>query len=114
MEQMYKNDILEKAKKENKSGDEMYNYLYRRGAQHAMAVGLIVCCVGMIIDLIMNSTFTLLGCFMMIMQTSMQGTLYGFLASKSKKRGDLVCFILDAIALILFIIITIIKIIGLE
>ena len=114
MEQMDKKDILEKAKKENKSGDEMYNYLYRRGAQHAMAVGLIICCVGMIIDLIMNSTFTLLGCFMMIMQTSMQGTLYGFLAFKSKKRGDLVCFILDAIALILFIIITIIKMIGLE
>ena len=111
---MDKKDILEKAKKENKGADEMYNYLYRRGAQHAMAVGLIICCIGMVVDLIMNSTFTLLGCFMMIMQSSMQSTLYGFLAIKFKTKGDIVCFILNLVALVLFIIILIIKLIGLE
>ena len=42
MEQMDKKDILEKAKKENKSGDEMYSHFYRQGAQMAMAIGLIV------------------------------------------------------------------------
>ena len=111
---MDKKDILEKAKKENKGADEMYNYLYRRGAQHAMAVGLIICCIGMLVDLIMNSTFTLLGCFMMIMQSSMQSTLYGFLAIKFKTKGDIACFILNLVALVLFIIILIIKLIGLE
>ena len=111
---MDKKDVLEKAKKENKGVDEMYNYLYRRGAQHAMAVGMIICTIGMIVDLIVNSEFTLLGCFMMIMQSSMQAALYGFLAFKCKKRGDLVCFILDSIVVVLFIIVVIIKLVGLE
>ena len=111
---MDKKDILEKARKENKGVDEMYNHLYRRGAQHAMVVGLIVCVIGMIVDLIINSEFTLLGCFMMIMQSSMQATLYGFLAFKGKKRGDLVCFILDSIVIVLFIIVLIIKLLNLD
>jgi hypothetical protein len=113
MSEMDKKDILEKAQKENKGADEMYNYLYRRGAQLAMTVGLVICCIGMIVDLIMNSTFTLLGCFMMIMQLSMQSTLYGFLAIKTKTKGNIVCFVLDSIALILFIVVLIIKLIGL-
>ena len=111
---MDKKDILEMARKENKGVDEMYNHLYRRGAQHAMAVGLIVCGIGMIVDLIINSKFTLLGCFMMIMQSSMQATLYGFLAFKGKKRGDLVCFILNSVGLVLFIIVLIIKLLNLD
>ena len=110
---MDRKDILEKAKKENKGADEMDSYLYRRGAQIAMTVGLIICVIGMIVDLIMNSTFTLLGCFMTIMQLSMQSTLYGFLAIKTKTKGNIVCFVLDSIALILFIIVLIIKLIGL-
>ena len=110
---MDRKDILEKAKKENKGVDEMYNYLYRRGAQIAMTVGLIICVIGMIVDLIMNSTFTLLGCFMTIMQLSMQSALYGFLAIKTKTKGNIVCFVLDSIALILFIVVLIIKLIGL-
>ena len=114
MDNMEKNDILEKAKKENKGADEMYNYLYRRGAQIAMTVGLIICCIGMVVDLIMNSTFTLLGCFMMIMQLSMSVSLYGFLAIKCKTKGNIVCFVLDSVALILFVVILIIKLIGLE
>ena len=111
---MDKKDVLEKAKKENKGVDEMYNYLYRRGAQHAMAVGMIICTIGMIVDLIMNSTFTLLGCFMMIMQLSMQSTLYGFMAIKCKTKGDITCFILYLVALVLFIVILIIKLLCLE
>ena len=111
---MDKKDILEKARKETRGGDEMYNHLYRRGAQHAMAIGLIVCSIGMIIDLIINSKFTLLGCFMMIMQSSMQAALYGFLAFKCKKRGDLVCFILGSIGVVLFIIVLIIKLLNLD
>ena len=111
---MEKKDILEKAQKENKGADEMYNYLYRKGTQFAMTVGLGICCIGMIVDLIMNSTFTLLGCFMMIMQLSMQATLYGFVAIKCKAKGDIVCFILALVALVLFIVVLIIKLIGLE
>lgn len=114
MSEMDKKDVLEKAQKENKGADEMYNYLYRKGAQLAMTVGLVICCIGMIVDLIMNSTFTLLGCFMMIMQLSMQSTLYGFIAIKCKTKGDITCFILDLVALVLFIVILIIKLLGLE
>ena len=114
MAEMDKKDILEKAQKENKGADEMYNYLYRKGAQIAMTVGLAICCVGMIVDLIINSSFTLLGCFMMIMQLSMQGTLYGFLAIKIKTKGNITCFILNAVALVLFIVVTVIKLIGLS
>ena len=109
---MDKKDILEKARKENKGADEMDNYLYRKGSQIAMTVGLIICVIGMIVDLIMNSTFTLLGCFMTIMQLSMQSTLYGFLAIKTKTKRNIVCFVLDSIALILFIVVLIIKLIG--
>ena len=111
---MDKKDILEKAKKENKGVDEMYNYFHRKGTQLAMTVGMIICSIGMIVDLIVNSKFTLLGCFMMIMQSSMQAALYGFLAFKCKKRGDLVCFVLNSIGVVLFIIVVIIKLVGLE
>ena len=111
---MDKKDILEKAKKENKGVDEMYNYFYRKGTQRAMTVGMGICLIGMLVDLIVNGKFTLLGCFMMIMQSSMQAALYGFLAFKCKKRGDLVCFILDSIVVVLFIIVLIIKLVGLE
>lgn len=110
---MDKKDILEKAQKENKYGDEMYNYLYRKGAQIAMTVGLFICVIGMIVDLIINSRFTLLGYFMMITQLAMQTTLYGFLAIKYKRRGDIVCVVLDSVALVLFIICLIIYLVGL-
>ncbi len=110
---MNNKEILEKAKKENKYGDEMYNYLYRRGAQYAMVAGLIVCVIGMIVDLIINSGFTLLGYFMMTTQMAMQTTLYGFLAIKYRRRADIVCFVLYSVALILFIICLIIYLIGL-
>ena len=46
------------------------------------------------------------------MQLSMQATLYGFLAIKTKTKGNIVCFVLDSIALILFIVVLIIKLIG--
>ena len=52
--------------------------------------------------------------FMMIMQSSMQSTLYGFLAIKFKTKVDIACFILNLVVLVLFIIILIIKLIGLE
>ena len=68
----------------------------------------------LVVDLIMNSTFTLLGCFMMIMQLSMQSTLYGFIAIKCKTKGDIACFILNLVALVLFIVVLIIKLLGLE
>ena len=111
---MEKKDILEKAQKENKGADEMYNYIYRKGAQFAMTVGIVICCVGMIVDLIMNSSFTLLGCFMMTMQLAMQSSLHGFVAFKIKTKGSMACFILNSVALVLFIVVTVIKIIGLS
>jgi len=101
---MNNKDILEKAQKENKYADEMYNYLYRRGSQIAMTVGLVVCVLGMLVDLIINSRFTLLGYFMMITQLAMQATLYGFLAVKYKRRGEIICVILYSVALVLFVI----------
>ena len=111
---MDKKDILEKAQKENKYGDEMYNHLYRRGSQFAMTIGSIICVIGMIVDLIINSSFTLLGYFMMTTQLAMQTALYGFIAVKCKKRGDITCAILDSVALILFIICLIIHLLGLR
>lgn len=109
---MNNKDILEKAKKENKYGDEMYNYLYRKGAQIAMTAGLCICAIGMIVDLILNSSFTLLGYFMIITQLTMNSTLYGFIAIKYKKRRDIVCAVVDLISLILFIICLIIHLID--
>lgn len=109
---MDKKDILEKAKKENKGADERYNYLYRKGAQFAMGVGLVICCIGMIVDLIMNSKFTILGYFMTITQLAMQATLYIFIAIKNKERRDIICAVLDSIALALFIIAMILNLLG--
>ena len=111
---MDKKDILEKAKKENNGADEMYNYIYRRAAQIAMVVGLGICCIVMVVDLIMNlGVFSLLGRVMFIMQLAMQSTLYGFLAIKCKKGVDIACFVLDSVALLAFLISTIIYLVGL-
>ncbi len=110
---MDKKDVLEKAQKENKYGDEMYNHLYRKGAQIAMIVGLCICVIGIIVDLIINSRFTLLGYFMMITQLAMQTTLYGFLAIKNKRRGDIIGVVFASVALILFIICLIIYLVAL-
>ena len=110
---MDKKDILKKAQKENKYGDEMYNYLNRKGAQIAMAAGLLICTIGIIVDLIINSKLTLLGYFMVIMQLTMQSALYGFLAIKCKRRADIACVLLSSVALILFIICLIVYLLAL-
>ena len=109
---MDREDILEKAKKENKGADEMYNYLYRRGAQIAMTVGLIICVIAMIVDLILNSQFTLLGYFAFFIEAGMQFALQLFLAIKSKNAANKASAILFGIALIIWIVLTVTAIIG--
>lgn len=109
---MDKKGILEKAKKENKNADERYYYLHRRGTQLAMGVGLVICCIGTCVDLIINSKFTLLGYFMMITQMAMQGTLHVFLAIKNKQFGEIICAVFAIIALILFVICLILYLLG--
>ena len=110
---MDKKDVLEKAQKESKYGDEMYNYLCRRGSQIAMTVGLCMCLIGVIVDLILHASFTLLGYFMMITQLTMETVLYGFLAMKYKRRGDIICAVLYSVGLILFLICLVIHLVGL-
>lgn len=109
---MDKKDILEKAKKENKSGDEMYNYLYRRGAQIGMSIGLVVCCVAMIVDLILNSEFTLLGYFASLIEISMQFALQLFLAIKVKGKANIASSILFGVALVIWIVLIVTFILG--
>ena len=111
---MDKKDILEKAQKENKGADEMYNYIYFRGARLAMTIALAMCCIIAFIDMIIHSgSFTILGRAMFIVQLSMQSTLYGFLAIKCKRGTDIACFVLDILALIAFLISTIIYLLNL-
>lgn len=100
---MDKKDILEKAQKENKKGDEMYNYFYRRGAQFAMVAGLIVCVIGMLVDLVVNSRFTELGYFMAITQTAMNFALHLFTGVKSKDKTNIIIAVLNGIAMVAFI-----------
>ena len=109
---MDKNEILEKSKKENKGADEMYNYLYRRGAQIAMSIGLVVCCIAMIVDLILNSQFTLLGYFASLIEISMQFAMQLFLAIKIKSKANIVSSILFGIALVMWIVIIVMRLLG--
>ena len=109
---MDKNDILEKAKKENKGVDEMYDYFYRRGAQIAMGIGLVVCCIAMIVDVILNSEFTLLGYFASLIEISMQFALQVFLAIKTKSKANIASSILFGIALVIWIVLIITRILG--
>ena len=110
---MDKNDILEKAQKENKGGDEMYYYFYSQGAKAAMGIGLAICCIAMIVDLIVNFGFTLLGYFACLIEFGMQFTLHFVLAIKSKKKANIATAIFHGIVLVMWIVVTVIKIIGL-
>ena len=101
------------AQKEYRHTDEMYNHLYRRGSQLAMTVGLCICVIGLIVDLVLNAKITALGYFMVITQSGMQATLYGFLAIKYKRRAEITCSILNFVSLILFIICLIIYLLKL-
>lgn len=112
MDNMEKNDILEKAKKENKNGDEMYSHFYRQGAQMAMAIGLIVCVIATIVDLILNSKYTLLGYFAFLIEISMQFPLHLFLAIKTKNKANKVSAILFGIALVIWLVLTVTYIFG--
>ena len=112
MQQMEKKDILEKAQKENKGVDEMYNYLYRRGAQIGMSIGLVVCCVAMIVDLILNSKFTLLGYFASLIEISMQFAVQLFLAIKTKGKANIVSSLLFGIALTIWIVLIVTFMLG--
>ena len=110
---MEKKDILEKAQKENNGADEMYNYFYRRGAQIAMSIGIVICAIGMIIDLILYSETTLLGFFSIIIYTGMQFTLHAFLAIKEKSKGHIITSIFMGILLLFFIVRVIVYIVML-
>lgn len=106
---MDKNDILEKAKKENRACDEMYYYFYSQGARAAMAIGLVICCIAMVLDLIINSKFTLLGYFACLIQFGMQFTLHFVLAIKSKQKANIATAILHGIGLVMWIVVIVIK-----
>lgn len=110
---MEKKDILEKAQKENNGADEMYNYFYRRGAQIAMSIGIVICAIGMIIDLILYSETTLLGFFSIIIYTGMQFTLHAFLAFKVKSKGHIITSIFMGILLLFWIVRVIVYIVML-
>ena len=113
MEQMDKKDILEKAQKENNGADEMYNYLYRRGAQISLGVGIILCAIGMILDLILYENMTMLGFFSIVMYMGMQFALHLFLAIKLKHKGNIATAIFCGVFLLFWIVRIIIYIVML-
>ena len=87
---MEKREILEKAKKENKYGDELYKQVHMQGSKLGMAVGILICGIMALVDVIIHSEMTLMSIPAMLIEMAMQCTMYTVLAVKCKKRGDII------------------------
>ena len=105
---MDKKDILEKAQKENKYGDERYNRIYLQGAQIGMSVGIALCGIAVMLDTIINSGMSWLSIFIMLIQCAMNGTMYTVLAIQCRKRRDIILAICFGVVCIAFIVLLII------
>lgn len=88
---MEKNQILEKAREENKSGDENYMQESLRATTAGLWLGVMICCVlGMIYTLITdNSSSQAIAVTNIILMTSFFFK-YTNLAVKFKKKSDII------------------------
>lgn len=88
---MEKNQILEKARKENKFGDENYMQESLRASTAGLLLGVMICCVlGMIYTLITdNSSSQVTAVTNIILMTSFFFK-YTNLAVKFKKKSDII------------------------
>lgn len=100
---MDKNNILEKAKKENKFGDERYRQVYLQASQLGMSVGMLLCGIVLFVDLLLHSETTWTSLVALVIQMGMQGTLYTALAIQCKKRRDIIMACLFIVLLIVFV-----------
>ena len=100
---MEKKEILEKAKKENKFGDERYKQVYLHGAQLGMSLGILICGIVILIDLSLHSKTTWTSLVAILIELTMQGTLYTVLAIQCKKRRDIITACFFCILFIIFV-----------
>lgn len=107
---MEKQEILEKSKNENKHGDELYISAYNQSARFAMAIGVLICSLINLLDVIMNDELSALGLSSSFIMISMWFSLYVTLAAKCKKRSDIIISIVFGILLVCFIVLMIIYI----
>ena len=109
---MDKKDILEKAKKENKFGDERYSRIYSQSAQLGMSIGIALCGIAVLIDCMVNSEMSWQSLFIMLIQCAMNATMYISLAIQCRKRRDIIFSILFSTVCIGFIILLIVYFIS--